>query len=398
VLVESGGRVWPARLYLTPTPPLLRISAGNTQPISLELAGETRLLPPRGEVEIPWSLFAGMVDRGLVLGDPRSEQGALRIPTLGDTILFELTDRGLVAVGAPSSETVWALTRDPARSTQLRDYRLRDQGRLPPGWAILRRVPVANLGFTTADLEPAAHAPLSLEGGLAVDRQTFLTGSPPILVAGDVEGDALTVGVNGHPHGSLASGDRLRLPGGEPGTYRVDVGSGLFRTEYHIENRGARRDYAALKFNLAQGRSLKAGASGRADEGDGPVVCGALVDPSPDWPLPILVRRDAEHLTINSRGELARHARPPTPAWFRRVGLDRGGRWEIEDDDVVWLICPKWRHVRLWRDASVVGLSREAAEAVRALGTDVHLVARRGLNDAPDRWGSLRQLAEERAS
>jgi hypothetical protein len=398
VLLEDGGRIWPGTVYLSQMPLTLRVGASNSEAISFRLDSAKCELRPHGEVELPLTLLDTAADRGLLLGDPHSAAGAVRLARLGDSVTFELADRGLQRVAAPIGDTVWVLTRRADLVARLATHRLNDRGQLPPRWALLRKVPVGELDpLLSSDPETGeAVAPLRVDSGLSVERRAFLQGIPPVLIAGDLEGDELNVSVNGANVGTIRSQGTLVLPADQPGSYRLDAGDGLFTVEYHVEERGARQGYDRLRFDLGADRVLRAGAS-PITEPRGTVVAGALVDPSPDWQLPILVRRSAEHLTLDAHGSLRRHTRPATPSWYRRVGLDRAGRWEIEDNGVIWLLCPEWREARLWRDLPIEALSADAASVVTSLALDgVRLRSRRGLPSPDARWQELRLMADRR--
>jgi hypothetical protein len=398
VLLEEGGRVWPASLYVRPAPFSLRLSAGNTEPIYGRIGATAVGLEPFDEVVLEPALLDQLAAHGLTVGNPERPAGAARLPALGDTVAFELTDRGLQRSARPQAGEVWVLTRDGQLEHRLAAHRVNDRGALPRGWVLLRRVPIAALPGSISGEESIAlpeEAPLlQLDYGLQIDSRAVLQGMPLRLVAADLEGDIFGVVVDGASVGVLGSNQTATLPTTTLGAHHLVVGDGVFHAEYHVEARGDRTGYDSLRFDLGSPRVFRAGAS-QITEPAGTIVSGALVDPSPDWAPPILVRRSGEHITIDHDGALRRHQRPSTPSWYRRVGLGGTSRWEIDDDDAVWLIYPKLAEARLWRDWSVAQLSSEAAAVVSALATGgVKLRARRGLTNAPERWDELRAAAE----
>jgi len=382
------GRYWPATLHLFPYPPRLHLSAGNTREVVFRLDGPPVLLQPGGEVQVPFSLLQRMRSGPLVLGDPRSSSGALRVPALHDTAVFELTPDGMLHTERPSAETVWALTCDPALQRRLAQHRFRESV-LPVPWQLLREVPTAGLPGIERAAAPRAMGEFRLEGGLPLERGVYLSGRGPVLVAGDVDADErLPVVVNGQQRATIASGERVRIPG-EPGSYLVAIGE-EWRTSYDVERHGEPGPCGALAHGLSGGRALRSGARPVSEEdGSAATVCGAIVSIPYGHDRPILTRVSAELQTIDLAGELARHRRPPTPPWLYTVGLGESARerWEIVREGVVWLLCAQpgfgnpW--ARLQRDALPEWLSAEAAALVVE-------VAERGVRASPqEAWSAL---------
>jgi hypothetical protein len=382
------GRYWPARLHLLPYPPRLHLGAGNTREVVFRLDGPTVLLQPGGEVQLPFSLLQRMRSAPLVLGDPCSSSGALRVPALHDTAVFELTPDGLLHTERPSTEAVWALICDPALQRRLAQHRFRENV-LPAPWQLLREARTADLPGIERAVVPRSLGEFRLEGGLPLERGVYLSGRGPILVAGDVDAEErLPVLVNGHQGATIASGERVRLPS-EPGSYLVAIGE-EWHTSYDIEGHGEPRPCGALAHRLSDGRALRSGARPMA-EGDGSraTVCGAMVSIPYERDPPILTRVSAELQTIDLAGELARHRRPPTPPWLRTVGLDERvqERWEIVREGVVWLLCAQPAFGNPWarcqRDAVPERLSDEAALLVFE-------AAERGVRASPQSaWNAL---------
>jgi hypothetical protein len=103
--------------------------------------------------------------------------------------------------------------------------------------------------------------------------------------------------------------------------------------------------------------------------------------------------------TIGGDGELVRHRRPATPAWFRDVGLNERSRWEIVTRDPIWLVLPTAggrARVRLLADCTLTSLSAAAAARVRELASNAIITG--GGQVAPElagqRWQALVTLAE----
>jgi len=401
VLVEMPGGVgrhWPARLHLLPHPLRLHLGAQNTKKVVFRLDGLPVMLDPGSEVEVSFSLLEQARSRALVLGDPRSSSGALRLPALGDVVLFELAPEGLLRVEHPSVETVWVLTRERELQARFAQQRFRENV-LPERWQLLRDVAVSELpGIDRVAAPHAAEKEFRVEGGLPLERGVYLAGRGPVLAAGEIDAEErLPVLVNGEPKATIGSGERIRLLG-EPGSHRVAVGE-EWEACYDVEERGAPRAYGALAHLLAGERALRSGARPRVEGDGGTSVCGATFSVPYGRDLPILTRVSAELQTIDGEGELARHRRPPTPAWLGKVGFGETVRWEIVRDGVVWLLCARpsfgspW--VQLQRDGMPERLTAEAATLVLAVAERGARVSSRRGGDLPaeDAWRSLVALA-----
>lgn len=400
VATPSGfGRFWPAALHLLPHPaPRLHLAAGNPKAIEFEFEGYPFTLEPGAEIELSWALLDRVRQRPLQAGDARSPSGALRVPQLGDTVLFELGDDGLLRVERPSGDTAWVLTRDGALQEQLSRRRLNDRGVLPEWWELFRDVPVDELPGVERAPAPKAQEPVRITGGLPLGRALYLSGFPPLLEAGELdlsEDESLVVRINGESAGAIRSGQRLPLRAESPGTYRVVVGEREFTASYDVEARGEPIGVGTLCHQLTGASALRSGARPRAADDDAATVCGACVSTAYEGVLPILTRSATPLATIDRVGELVVHERPPTPAWFAEAGLDEAGRWEIFTAGVVWLISPRPQSGRPWvrqLDQTVVeSLSPEAAELVLALGAEAALTT--AIGDGAEDWVALVELA-----
>jgi hypothetical protein len=112
--------------------------------------------------------------------------------------------------------------------------------------------------------------------------------------------------------------------------------------------------------------------------------------------LPVLTRVRSDVQTIDADGTLVTHHRPPTPAWFKEVGLDDGGRWEVFGDPV-WLLTPPAggrARIRLLRDVELTRLDEAAARRIAQLGEAVD-VQRSAVDSATTRarWGRVLELS-----
>lgn len=398
-LIETTGgpgRLWPARLRFLPYPARLHIVAANARSIEFELGGDRYVLAPESAVEVPWKLLELARSRALDLGEPTSSAGALRVPAVGDTLLFELGEDGLRHVERPSAEEVWVLTRNRALQAKLDGFRFRDN-RLPEEWRVFRDVTLDELPQVERAVAPREQEDFRLEGGLPLQRRVYLSGYPPVLAVGDLDFEGrLTVFVNGAAIGTVASGEHLRLPA-DPGDYVVRVEE-EWETHYQVDECGDPEAYGSLAHDLDSPRALRSGARPRRKDSK-VTVCGAGISIPYDRDPPILIRTSAKLFSLDGRGELAQHQRPPTPAWFQKVGFAGGSRWEIVRPAVVWLLCldppfgAPW--AQLHRNHRLEGLSPEAARVVLALRGRARLLSRHGADlGAEDAWRALVELAE----
>lgn len=396
------GRVWPATIHLLPRPsPRLHVGAANTKPLLLAIDGDDVVLEPGYEIELPWTMLDGLRRRTKLLGDIAAPGGALRLPQIGETAIFELGEMGLVRIEQPSAETVWVLTRDGALQLRLEQRRFNDRDALPEWWQLFRDVPVAERPEIECAPAPRTQEPFRLIGGLPLAPSTYLSGFGPLLEAGDLELDEarLPVVVNGSEIGSIGSGERLQLPSEAPDRYEVVVGGGEYHESYDVEPAGRQEAVGSLGWRLEGPLALRSGAR-PLDGADGVTVCGGAVSLPYEGVLPLLTRAETELVTIDERGELARHERPPTPAWYTTVDFDEHGRWEIFRAGVVWVITPKPRagrpRVQLRQPAAPTRLSAEAAALVRALGEAV-AVSGHGLDSETARRAWEEQLGLARS-
>ena len=397
------GRAFPARLHLLPHPPRLHLSANITTSTTLTLGGEAQLLEPGGEIAVPWAMLPELSERQQLVGDPRSAAGAVRIPPLGPTLLFEASEDGLLHVAEPVEETVWALTRDHDLVRRLENKRFRDHGVLPDGWSLLRDVAVSSLPGVERALAPTAERlPFTLEGGLPLERGVYLTGHLPLLAAGELELgiERLPVVVDGVHIGTIASGERLPLGVLLQGEHQLVVGDGEYKARFHLDERGTRDGYGTLVNRLEGERVLRAGGA-RPNTGEGLRVRGAALSRPYSGALPVLTRSPVALATLDGAGDLVWHPHRPSPAWFADAGI-RNGRWEIIRDGIVWLLSPEPRTGKPWarleRDVELKQLSSDGAALVRAMNEgDIAVSSRRHAAVAVDRWLELLDVAEANA-
>jgi len=405
-LVETTGggvgRLWSASVRLRVYPrPHLEFGAANQTPVVLTIAGEELTLEPGRELALPWDLLDRATSHPVDLGDPRSAAGGIRIPRLGDTIVFESGEEGLIRVERPSDRTVWVLSRNGTLHERLRPRKFNDGGALPFGWELFYDVPPDDLpGVDHAPVATAQQALLWIEGGLSLGRRRYLSGYKPYLIAADVEVDSpLRVLVNGDAYGTIASGERLALPS-EPGRYDIDVGDGFYRTSYDVETHGEPVE-EQLCHHLSDARALRVGARPVVVDEPGVVtVCGATVTPSYSGALPVLTRLLCDVETICADGSLVAHRRPPTPTWFKEIDLGGGSRWELFCENPIWLLAPLAggrRRARLLRDVELRCLDEAAARRVVEWGEAADV--QHGATDAVTaraRWKALVELAQQR--
>jgi hypothetical protein len=395
----ESGRYWPAFVRLLVYPePHLQLGAAHAKPLELPFGDSVLTLEPGRELPLPWPLLARAHTESIELGNPRVAGGALRVPRLGDTIIFERSEDGLLRVERPAMETVWLLTRDADLQDKLTQYRFHDGDTLPERWALFYDTPLRELPDVERAPASAEQAPLRIEGGLPLGRPRYLSDYAPVPAAGDLETDErLRVTINGAPFQSIASGERLTLPS-KAGRYDLVVGDGDFRTSFDVEDRGQPVE-VVLSHQLGSERALRSGASpAQGDSKAGLIVRGATVSVPYRGRLPILTRVGCDLETIDCRGNLMRHPHQPTPSWLAEVGLDEHGRWEVFCEDPVWLLQQRGPTGRPWArlltDRELSNLSFEAARRVVELAPDVSVTGRRVKQSAVVRhWQRLIALA-----
>lgn len=391
---ESGGRSWQARLQLVTRPRLrLLASCGCPTPLRVSMGSWADELAPGAQIELPWAVLAAAEETGRWLGDPAVAGGALRIPVLGNTVLFDDTELGLMHTATPAHGTVWALTRDPALQRRLSVHLAPDERLLPAGWRLLRDVPVAALGRTEAVETVETRPELWIDGGLAVDRRTFLTREAACLCASPAAGAGrMDVFVNGRVIGTIGPGDRLQLPADHEGTYHVVAGHGLYTDTYHVTERAEEpHGIGSLSYHFRRRPLLGGARPTRPDEPER--VCGAALADRYRGSLP-LMRRDSNSVLIISRDGSGRwYERPTTPTWLVEVGI-LSPRWAVPTDGAVWVICPGGNDVRLVDPSPIVALTEESARCVVRMGQHVVVRDAAGARAAPAAWLELVAVAD----
>ncbi len=395
VLLGDGRRVWQARMRLAPRPLGLYLAASNLAPIDFKIGRFAATMVPSREVKVPWEILDLVRAFGMVLGQSQSGE-SIRAPVVGETLLFEAEEHGLWRVRGASQNRVWALTRDLTLQSQLAAWKLPAEG-LPRQWQVFREVPVDNLPDALREIHSEKRMPLAIAAGLPVERNLYIVGGPPSLIAGELEpGEILTIEVNSKVYTTIASGQTIPLPGGEAGTYRVNAGHGLFTATYHMTTKGHGHDeYGGLSFHQGERHSVRAGAR-PTQAGSLVAVCGAKALPRRDVVLPIVRTPTADVITLTQDGRASVHKKPPPSDWMAVSGLSSGSRWEIPGDGVVWLLCPGDHEVTLWAPQAIEHIHPASARHVRGLGKYPRLRVRRGLQiEAEPEWLKLFALAQE---
>jgi hypothetical protein len=359
----------------------------------VSLDGWADELAPRAQVELPWAVLIAAEGSGRSLGDPTAPGGALRVPALGSTVIFDDTEFGLVHTATPVHRTVWVLTRDPALQRRLSVHLAPDARVLPAGWRLLRDVPVAAVARAETVENVETRPELSIEGGLAVDRRTFLTGEAACVNASPATGGGSTdVFVNGRLIGTIGPGERLPLPADREGTYHVVAGDGLYAETYHVTERGEEPDgIGSLSCHFRRRPLLGGARPTRLDERER--VCGAALAVPFRGSLP-LMRRDSNRVLVIGRDGGGRwHERPPTPVWLTAVGITNP-RWAVPTEDAVWVICPGGKDVRLLDPSPLVELTEESARCIVEVGARAVVRDAPGARTSPAAWLNLVDLAE----
>ena len=395
VLLGDGRRVWQVRMRLGPRPLALYIAAANQSPIDVRIGRVASTLMPGREIKVPWELLETSRTAGSVLGQSQSGE-SVRVPALGETLLFEAEEHGLWKVRGASQSRVWVLTRDWSLQRDLDRWRIPTE-ELPRPWRVYRDVPVDELPATLREVHSEKRMPLALSGGLSLDGNLYLLDGSPSLVAGELEpGERLVIEVNSEPFGTITSGQTVRLPGSPAGTYRITAGHGLFSATYHLTSTGQGHEaYGLLSFQPAEEQSVRAGA--RPTRSDSPItVCGAKVLPRREVVLPIVRMPTSDVITVSGDGMASLHKKPPPSEWMAVSGLGAGSRWEVPGDGCVWVLCPDDCEAILWADGIIKRLHPASARYIRRLGRSPKLRVRRGLELEPSAaWMKLYELAQK---
>ncbi|HLH67741.1 MAG TPA: hypothetical protein VKY90_01590 [Candidatus Dormibacteraeota bacterium] len=392
VPTETGGRTWLARLQLVPPPrPSLLAGCASEAPVPVRLGDRVEVLPPGGKIELPWWVLNRAVHESLTLGDPLAAGGALRIPRLGATVAFQSMEEGLLHVVGPSGGRLWVLTKDLGLQRRFVGRRVPLPDLEVDGWCLLHDLDPPELGLPERHETAETVAALGLEGGLALDARTYLSGEPPSLVVHGLD-ERATVIVDGAVVGSVGVGDRLPLPGNQ-GIHEVVVAEGLWRCAYTVVDGGRQRGYGSLDHDLSSPACLRSGARPARSAADRR-VCGAVVSGASPRRLPVMRRSSAPVVVIRLDGTCEWYPRPSPPPWLAEVGLD-SPRWEVPDDRACWLICPERREARRLDGRPVQALTPAAARHIVGVGREIEVRDRRGAKLPVDEWWALVDRAEQ---
>jgi hypothetical protein len=93
------------------------------------------------------------------------------------------------------------------------------------------------------------------------------------------------------------------------------------------------------------------------------------MDPAPPVSLPIMRSSRSPVFTISTTGAGQWHHYPGRPGWLSSTELKGADRWELPGQDIVWVLCPRYRTVQRRSETSVANLDASAADVVSDLGT-----------------------------
>ncbi len=386
VLQSDGRRSWPGRLRLERNGPRLLLSTLSRDTIRVRTQGQILTLHAGGDAVVPWEVLAAASSTAVTLPIEGSND-TIRIAHLGSTVLFEVREdaaagaAGLWRVTSPAGDLVWILTKDGDLTAALQAYRDTWAKGLPHPWVLLQEVPAAELPQALREAPDDDAAPITLVGGLPVDRLTYLLGGGPELVAGPFDdGLPLVVLVDGVPVGLLHSNGRCPLPADRVGLHRVVVAEGLYVRDYEVVAGGVHRScYGDLRYLLDHSSALMRGA---VPDGDGAAltITGAVMSPPPPVSLPIMRMSSPSVFTISAGGGGTRHDRVARPAWLSFPEIKGGSRWEVADDGAVaWVVCPQTSKVVRWRPLTVAALDVTAAMSVVQAGAGAVVDAHGGV-------------------
>jgi hypothetical protein len=318
------------------------------------------------------------------------------------TMLFEMTDVGLLRVSLAAGAPVWALTCDPALTgLQLPPNRVH-RAQLPAGWKLLVGLAEDELpaDLTAPERDPDAIGTaddVQLVGGLRLLDGAWLVDHPPGVSSHLPEPALITI--DGVEHGDIEP-DQIRQLYEivhDPGVHVIDVGD-VWDAEIELAARGPRHGIGEIMWDLGHPTLVRHGPTGdqHSLRCRGATVVGAIVSGGPtfDWHAPLLIRTRGTVHAIRVSGAVTAHAPAAASTWERQAGLDRPGRaWGIDDDGtIVWLCAEHPQRPRVIRvrdldvavTEDVLDCAYEFAEAV--------VIDQSGGFDATSSW---RELVEE---
>ncbi len=400
---DSGGRVIrPVALRLGANPTRVALHASLPG-----LSGDVRLIGPD---EQPFQLAAHPQETVIPSGWlSYATDAPLRLPLSSDdelvevldspTMLFEMTDVGLLRVPLAASAPVWALTCDPAlTSLQLPPNRVH-RAQLPVGWKLL--VALTEDELPTELIAPAPDpgasitaADVQLVGGLRLGDRAWLVDHPP-SVSSHLPEPAMVV-IDRAEQGDIEPEQIRPLAeiAYDAGVHTIEVGD-VWDAEIELAARGPRHGIGEIVWDL--GHPALARHSPTGDEhplrGSGAAVTGAIVSGGVPlaWYAPIMIRTPGTVHAIRVNGTVTAHAPAPASAWQRQAGLARpGAPWGIDDDGtIVWLCAEHPQRPRVIRVRDLdVRITEDVLDCAYAFAETV-VIDQSGGTDAAGTWRTL---------
>jgi hypothetical protein len=361
---------------------------------SFELAGH----PQETIIPLDWLAHASDAPLRLELDGSDDLIEVLDSPTM----LFEMTDIGLLRVPLAAGKPVWVLTCDPALTTlHLPPHRVH-RAQLPNGWKLLVALSEEELPaeLTAPEPHPAATVmadEVQLVGGLRLGDGAWLVDHPPAVSSHLLEPALITI--DGSEHGDVEP-DQIRPlveMAYHPGVHIIDVGD-VWHAEIELAAREPRDAVGAIVWDLGHPALLRHGPIG--DEhplrGRGATVAGAqVIGGQPlDWRAPILIRTPGLVHAIRMNGTVTAHAPAAASAWERQTGLHRrDAACGIDDDGtIVWLCAEHPQRPRVIRVRDLdVSVTEDVLDCAYAFAEAV-VIDQAGGADATGTW---RELVEE---
>lgn len=400
--IELGARGWPAELRLAASPRRIGLAValpGATEAKDVESPDGPRTLPAYPlELSVPLA-WLDQLGRGALKLPISGGQDAVVVPG-GRTMIFELTERGLLRVEGARDEHVWLLSCEPAfQAVEFDDCRY-SSSLLPAGWSLLADVSPDRLLSEYRRPERSDQPDVRLVGGLHLGEHAYLDGYPPRIAVGALE-DSVAVAFDGRQIGEARPHSQFKLTDVPPGSHHVLVGD-LVEFPFEMTSRGL-REAADLKWDLGDPPLYRRGAAATGTAGRsprGPFVAGASVSgvDRPKAPSLVLLRTNATVYVVGSDGRIETCARPQPPGWLRQMGLPAGlSRWRVPGGErAEWLVLLGAHTRRVVRvGTGTVAPSEELAD-VAAMADDAPVTDLGGRADdaAAAEWARVRDACE----